>query len=373
MKQFAFVNSIICCLMLLIGCQSERNSSAIVQISPAGSTDFNWLEISDTAIVALETSEECMIDRIVEIKRYNSDWYVLTGQSSILKFDESGKFITTIGSKGSGPGEYMHVNTINVSNGRVYINEGNQEKVCVYDIDGKWIEDIKETNCLKFAMSIQSLSEDKFLIANSICFKKGTPLYGIWNLSDPKQLTPVVDTDYSYSGSYEWAMSPLAKYNDGYLALKPLSSTIFRLDTNNIQCDSVINIKNCIPSDLPSSENYTESFASVLSHQGNPIMGIQVAGDFAVISMMKAFSLVHLPSGQYWYANTQNMPLQKRPLPFMLTDIGCTYEDKLVCVVNASDYLNECENKTDVDNLQREEVDPEDNPLLMIYTLKYIP
>lgn len=359
--------------MLLIGCQSERNSTAVVQINPEVSTDFNWLEISDTAIVALETTEECMIDRIVEIQRYNSDWYVLTSQNSILKFDESGKFISSIGSKGSGPGEYMHVKTINVSNDRVYINEGNQEKVCVYDTDGKWIEDIKSTNCLKFAMSIHSLSEDKFLVANSICFKKGTPLYGIWNLSDPKQLTPVVETDFNYSGSYEWAMSPLAKYNDGYLALKPLSSTIFRLDTNNIQCDSLINIPNCIPSDLPSSEDYMQSFSSVLGNNGNPIMGIYVAGDFAVITMMKAFSLVHLPSGQYWYADTQSMPLQKRPLPFMLADIGCTYEDKLVCVVNASDYLNERENKTDIDNLQSIEIDPEDNPLLMIYTLKYIP
>lgn len=355
-------------LFIMIGCSpAEKTDYSVIEISPELATGHDWLSIADTTVVALETTEESLIGRIDEVYNDDTNWYILTGESSILKFDKSGKFVSSIGSKGNGPGECMRINTMCISGEEIYAIEGNQDKVCVYTTDGKWKQDIKDTECLKFAMAIQPLNDGKFLVANGISFKEGTPLYGIWDPAEPQQLLSVVESDYTSQGSYEWAMAPIATYKGEDLTLRPLSSTIYLTNTATAVSDSIINIANCIPENISTSGDYSSTFVEIVKQKGHTIMGIHSAGDFVFISLLRAFAMCHIPSGKWWYTDTSGISLQHSPLPFMLTRIVDTSDNQIVCAVDASTYMDVYSQSSTTDV----RVEPEDNPVLMIYTVRF--
>ena len=368
-----FILSVLSAFLLLITCckESTRNQVSLLEISPNTPTDHDWLAIADTTIIPLETTEECLLGQISEIYNVDSEWYILTHENNVLKFDKSGKYISSIGKRGNGPGEFLRINAMAINDGKIYLIEGNQQKVCVYDTDGKWMEDIAGTDCLKFAMAMKASADGRFLVVNGISFKKELPLFGVWDPSEPQQLCPVVETDYTSHGSYGWALQPMASYRKDFLALKPLSSTVYHLNPETAQCDSLINIADILPTERETSGEYQKALSGTLSQKGNPIMGVATAGDFALITMLKSFAMVYLPTGEWWYTKTIGMSMQKAPLPFMLTQIGCSVDNSVVCVVEASTYLNVYAEKPEFGRLCHTEVDSEDNPVLMIYTLKF--
>lgn len=370
MNRFAISSVVVILLFILAGCSAtESVFKPAIDISPDVSGNYDWLTIADTTVISLETADGCLIGQVAGICHDGAEWYILTRDSNILKFDKSGRFITSVGSKGNGPGEYMRVNTMCVSDGKVYVIEGNQNKVCVYDTDGKWEKDIPETGCLKFSISMKPMDDGRFMVANGISFDKDTPLYGVWDPSEPHRLKPVIRTGYTYQGNYEWAMAPMAEYKDKFMTLKPLSSTVWQTDAVSAETDSLINIADCIPEDINTTDDYRSAFKEILRQKGNPIMGIHIAGDIAFINLLRAFAICHLPSGKWWYAGTGGISLQKSPLPFMLIPIVCSFGNRLVCVVDASTYLDVYAKKPEFGKILHSDIATEDNPVLMIYTV----
>jgi len=63
-----------------------------------------------------------------------------TGNSRIMKFDKTGKFIKFWGRKGMGPGEFDNPHTIAVdSRGRVFVGDRQNNRIQIFDQDGKFI------------------------------------------------------------------------------------------------------------------------------------------------------------------------------------------------------------------------------------------
>lgn len=372
MKSKYIFLSLILALVSLTGCNdSSRGTVSVLEIYPTISNNRDWLTITDTTVVPLETTEKSLLGRISEVHNENSDWYILTRENSVFKFDKAGKFVYSIDSKGNGPGEFMRISAMCIDNGHIYLNECNQAKVCVYDTDGKWIKDIIGTDSLKFAMSMKPLGDGRILIANNISFNNDIPLYGIWDPNAPQHLTPIIDTEYTSNGSYGWAMQPLASYHKDFLVLKPLSSTVYRMNIKTSECDSLINIADILPNGLETSGDYQKAFLNVLKLKGNPVMGISTCGDFAFISMLHSFAVVYLPTGEWWYTSTVGVSLDKSPLPFMTMPIICSIDNSVVCAVEAATYLDVYAEMPEFDRINHVKVDPEDNPILIIYTLRY--
>jgi DNA-binding beta-propeller fold protein YncE len=80
----------------------------------------------------------------------NGDIFVSDGHGGdsnarIVKFSKSGKFLTTWGKKGSGPGEFDVPHGIAVdSQERVYVADRSNSRVQVFDANGKFIADWKQ-------------------------------------------------------------------------------------------------------------------------------------------------------------------------------------------------------------------------------------
>ncbi len=68
-----------------------------------------------------------------------SDGY---GNSRVMKFDQSGRFIKTWGKKGKAPGEFDLPHTIAVDNkGLVYVGDRENQRIQIFDSDGKFIKE----------------------------------------------------------------------------------------------------------------------------------------------------------------------------------------------------------------------------------------
>ena len=65
-----------------------------------------------------------------------------TGSFSIKKFDKSGKFINSFGRKGTGPGEYVNQPSLTCLDDTLYVADGNNNKILLFDNKGKFVRDI---------------------------------------------------------------------------------------------------------------------------------------------------------------------------------------------------------------------------------------
>jgi streptogramin lyase len=61
--------------------------------------------------------------------------------SRIVKFDKNGKYIKTIGTLGSGPGQFKYPHSLAMdSKGRLYVADRSNYRIAILDQDGNWID-----------------------------------------------------------------------------------------------------------------------------------------------------------------------------------------------------------------------------------------
>ena len=72
------------------------------------------------------------------------NYYVLeTGGCQVKKFDKNLKYIKSFGRFGKGPGEFIRPSSIFIDdNDRIYVGDGMQSKILVFDVDGRYLEAI---------------------------------------------------------------------------------------------------------------------------------------------------------------------------------------------------------------------------------------
>jgi hypothetical protein len=107
-------NTIIIALLVFSACNRERaaDSGEIVEIritpDHTGQTDILQL-IEDIELIPLETNDNSLIGNINRVKTDEKHIYVLDYNESLNMFSKDGKFISQIGHKGQGPGEYLQI------------------------------------------------------------------------------------------------------------------------------------------------------------------------------------------------------------------------------------------------------------------------
>jgi DNA-binding beta-propeller fold protein YncE len=78
----------------------------------------------------------------------NGDLYVTDGYGSarVVKFSREGKYISQWGTRGSGPGQFeLPHNLVIDTQGRVYVTDRENQRIEVFDADGKFLTEWKNT------------------------------------------------------------------------------------------------------------------------------------------------------------------------------------------------------------------------------------
>lgn len=150
LKTFAIVT---CCLHFLgfQACKTNGQKHNEEKPVPSGlkTIDFMALleegkeaKLSDYATeidyVPLETTDECLI-AYIDVLKVTSRHLLVSDFNHVYLFSRAGKFLRKIGKKGKGPGEYLHVVSLDVKEEKdeIYIYCLQNRRMLVYDFEGK--------------------------------------------------------------------------------------------------------------------------------------------------------------------------------------------------------------------------------------------
>ena len=137
--------------LLLYACRNETYGELKEVFVDIG-IDFK-LQLSEITeeitAIELELTDESMInpDRINKVHLFDNLVFI-SEFNQMLVFDMEGKFIRSIGSKGQGPGEYLHIKsfTVDEQNKIIYIIIDNNLKIIGYDLNGKFVKELTIRN-----------------------------------------------------------------------------------------------------------------------------------------------------------------------------------------------------------------------------------
>ncbi len=132
--------------LIAVGCgRPQRGDVPVIDV--AGSLEtFRQIPMSDyieeIEYIPLETGRDCMIAILSKLIVTPTHIFTYDNRSNCYAFDREGKFITHIGRRGRGPGEYTWVDALSVDevNERVYLNASSG--VLEYTWDGKFLRTI---------------------------------------------------------------------------------------------------------------------------------------------------------------------------------------------------------------------------------------
>lgn len=132
---------------LLVGCQTSQKKEA--EATPCQTIDLTTVfeqeptEISldewakEVRFVPLETSDSVLLTPYIWQLAYYQDQFVIYNNDKIYLFDNAGKFIRMIGSRGEGPEEYLSPGTPCVNETGIRLEDGGK-RIKTYGWDGKW-------------------------------------------------------------------------------------------------------------------------------------------------------------------------------------------------------------------------------------------
>lgn len=151
-KLFLFLTSIIFTIVTLRCNNHKQNSpqSPVLQtilINAENSNSENALRtITLDKKIRLETNNNCLIGNIKTIKIINSDIYLIqstSAQTSLLRFDKNGSFVSKITDYGRGPGEILDVRDFFVENDKIEILTN--LNIYQYTNEGVFIKEVLRT------------------------------------------------------------------------------------------------------------------------------------------------------------------------------------------------------------------------------------
>jgi hypothetical protein len=136
-------------LIISFGCNKYKaNDIEIIEITEALNANNEPIELSRIAskieYIFLETSDECLIDKIDKIL-IDDDQVFIFNKKQFFVFYSNGKFKNSVGSYGKGPGEYLRIMdfTINTNENEIYIYDSDQQKIIVFNYEGNFICEFK--------------------------------------------------------------------------------------------------------------------------------------------------------------------------------------------------------------------------------------
>ena len=153
---------------LCVACGSVQKND----ISAIDLIDHKFLELSDISLsdisesirfIPLETNDSILVGRVLNV-RLESDKLYVSDYNGIFVFDQNGKFLNTIGSKGRGPKEYISLYDFYPADEFVWLLDGSGKKALKFTDTGTFVTSV-EFDPLQLYINYYSDGKDLF-----ICF-----------------------------------------------------------------------------------------------------------------------------------------------------------------------------------------------------------
>jgi len=181
-------------------------------------------------LIPLAVPGSMFLSIVSEIKLIGDNYLVFDEKQAMLfRFDETGKFVRTYGSKGEGPGEFLGISDFDVNDGKVYLMSRGNQALFVYDVEsGEFLEKIEIG---MFGDQLTSLGNGEFLI-----YLNHNSEIDHFNVFRIGQDGKVLDSYFKYDPKKENSGITVSGFltksdNEVYFS-KPFHDTIYAYDRN---------------------------------------------------------------------------------------------------------------------------------------------
>jgi len=276
-------------ILLTTSCESNKTELSFdYKINLNTQLVHDNLQLSDIIqpgyrFVPLESNDEILIGNISKVICFNKYIYILDAYAGgvLAKFTEDGHFVSKIGSKGDGPGEYLFPLdfTIDKQNGHIYVVDQGVTLI-EYDQNGKYL------NKRKFAdYEFSGIQVDK-------------NIDGFTFISGDKDDNLILTTNDLYRiKSYfpfknkninKLLVSPLQRMSDNTIVYRRfLNDTVFKIVDGHLYPHIILNYNNNFTEDLFSLNITKNKFNKILKNGNSCITKLYFESD---VSVFTAFS-----------------------------------------------------------------------------------
>ncbi|MDR0348098.1 MAG: 6-bladed beta-propeller [Tannerella sp.] len=157
-------------VLLLLSCKRDvQKTNDVLTFDFKQEPCASPFDVLETTFIKLETNDNCLIDKtVVQTESALGKIFILTGGArTLLVFDRSGKFITLVGNRGGGPGEYIVPMSFSIDHRKnvITVIDLAQKKLLDYDLtDYRFIAERKaeyDNFCFEY------LGDDKIVWKNT--------------------------------------------------------------------------------------------------------------------------------------------------------------------------------------------------------------
>jgi hypothetical protein len=199
-------------------------------------------------LIPLETTKDCLIERIMSIYYYNHKLYVQCNErKNLFIFSDNGKFLKNVVRFGKGPGEAIEISAflVNKDKNRIEVFSSQSAKIIYYDLNGNFLSE--KSTFLNFESFIKPNS-------NTYCYYTGSRT-NIINNERRDELVFFTDTllniQKSFFPDFIWKKHGLLNVltfsetnrKGVFNLLIPYWDTIYRIDGTNFTKSYLLDFK----------------------------------------------------------------------------------------------------------------------------------
>ncbi|MFP4048043.1 MAG: 6-bladed beta-propeller, partial [Bacteroidales bacterium] len=234
-------------LLFLVGC-SKTGNEGIDTESDSQLITVDFVEMSDSektvalsdiaqdiSYVKLETNENVLINNTNKIK-LTKNFIFISDFSNLYQFSKTGEFIRKIGNKGRGPGEYIHISSleINEKQDKIYVYCSTRKKLFVYNFKGEFCRqfNLPQINELTFVRDSLFLAHANVHVGNEE--------YIFYLINPSSDTIPVVENHFNWEHKSDYLMSifgdnsPYYRFQQNLYFKDTYNDTIYKFDNDSL-------------------------------------------------------------------------------------------------------------------------------------------
>ncbi len=256
------------------GSQKVASSNEIKEILIDPDKIETYLDLSEVLedsieVISLETNDKCLISKITRIEFYKDKILVSDkANAKIFVFTSEGKYQSSIGELGQGPGEYSFLGDFTLKGDSVVIQDRARSKYIIYDL---YSDAFREIPYDMLHLEVVSFDEIAYLISNYSSSKYGNYNLFRFNLNTSEVLSLEAPfrkegIDKSGYGLKRYA----SKCGDNAMLIYPLNDTVYTLNKDVAYPSYVIHYTS---RNLPSELNINKDMLYRYVHENKYLKG----------------------------------------------------------------------------------------------------
>lgn len=269
-------------ISLLTSCIVTQTTSQTTLINKNNVKLSDTLKLTDYVnscrYTTLEITENSLIGEIKDIQFIENKIFVLNsvlGNNEILVFDQTGRYLNTVGSKGNGPHEYLSINSFCINNFKNYIVvfDALKQKVIKYNYSGEFLASVPQKNECGFLIKSRFISKDRMLCVNGVNSHTSTIIFECDE--DLGNIDVLSTSGLKCDGLYIYAKEPIAAQSRYYF--NPLSNIVYKYtDKESVPAFKLdLHVTEYDPqTEIADGADYGKSFISTLQKGFFPLNGI---------------------------------------------------------------------------------------------------